>query len=72
MTIGIHTPHISVLSVTNRDYGTPARYPAPKFGRFANPGGSWLLAERTTRNDILNNGLRAFRNLIALFNQRTP
>jgi hypothetical protein len=71
MTIEIHTPHISVLSVTNCDYGTVTRYPAPKFACPCQASRQ-LLAERTARNDILDNGLRALRNLIAFFNQHTP
>jgi hypothetical protein len=67
MDIEIRLPHISVLSVTNRDYGTgPVSgsercQPAAIFGR------GWLLAERAARNDIPDNGLRTFRNLIAFF-----
>ena len=68
MDIEIRIPHISVLSVTNRDYGTRrgTRLRALPVRGHLRPG--WLLAERTGRNDIPDNDLRTSRNLIAFFN----
>jgi hypothetical protein len=67
MDIQIRVSHISVLSVTNRDYGTGPgiRLRALPASGDLQPG--WLLAERTGRNDIPDNGLCASRNLIAFF-----
>jgi hypothetical protein len=52
--------HISVLSVTNREYGTGAGFPDPAaaFG---------LLADWTGSDDILSTGYLTSRNLIAFF-----
>jgi hypothetical protein len=52
--------HISVLSVTNREYGTGMglRIRPLRFG---------LLADSTGSDDILSTDYLTFRNLIAIF-----
>ena len=67
MNIEIRASHISVLSVTNRDYGTGPGIRLRALPSAAIFGPGWLLAERTGRNDIPDNDLRTFRNLIAFF-----
>jgi len=67
MDIEIRVPHISVLSVTNRDYGTGPGILLRTLPAAADLRPGWLLAEGAARNDIPDNDLRTSRNLIAFF-----
>jgi len=67
MDIEIRLPHISVLSVTNRDYGTGPVSGSEAGRPSADIRPGRLLAERATRNDISGSDLRTSRNLIAFF-----